>query len=183
MTNGKHSLGFAPDDITDKRDFYNWKSKYDKEAQKEFYWEARYLFMLLIGIPILIFIIWIKAPKNLLGITESQYKVMAKYSYAWLGGSLGGTLFCMKWLYHSVAKGLWHSDRRLWRLLTPHLSGAIAFIFVVIITARIIPIFDPLSLSTPPMCISIGFFVGYFSDNAIAKLTAVADTLLGGISK
>ena len=30
------------------------------------------------------------------------------------GGLLGGTVYGGKWLYHAVAKGLWHEDRKLW---------------------------------------------------------------------
>lgn len=125
------------------------------------------------------FLLWTKKPDFLISLDDIDFRTFIKYSFAWLGGLLGGTLYCIKWLYHSVAKSIWHLDRRLWRFLTPHLSGAIGFIFMAILDSNIIRIFDSNSMNSPWVHFSIGFIIGYFSDSATAKLAELARTLFG----
>jgi len=122
-------------------------------------------------------------PNLLLKLSEERYATLALYGYAWLGGSLGGTLFDLKWLYHSVAKGVWHVERRLWRILIPHISGGYAFAVIVLISSGIFRIFDAATLSRPSVVVGIGFLVGYFSDSAIGKLNEIANTLFGSGGK
>jgi hypothetical protein len=119
----------------------------------------------------------------LLNLSDKRYATFALYCYAWLGGSLGGTLFDLKWLYHSVGKGLWHVERRLWRILIPHISGGHAFAVIVLISSGIFRIFDATTLSRAPVVVGIGFLVGYFSDSAIGKLNEIANTLFGSSGK
>jgi hypothetical protein len=88
-------------------------------------------------------------------------------------------LFTIKWLYHSVAKGGWHIERRLWRVFTPHVSGALACMVVVLISGGIFPVLNAHSVDSLGGVVGISFLVGYFSDHAIAKLTEVAETLFG----
>lgn len=184
MNDEKPAPGFAPDDLTDGRERLDWKTRYpDKEAKRAILLEAIYVTLLLFGIPILILLIWLKIPRIWLQIEEAQYKVLMTYAFAWLGGTFGGTLFDMKWLYHSVAKQIWHRDRRLWRLFTPHISGALSFAVVLLISSGILRIFDQTALDSPAVVLAIGFMVGYFSDSATAKLTEVAETLFGATSK
>lgn len=172
--------GFAPGNLTDGRKPGDWKTRYpEKEAQRAIRFEAIYVVTLFFCCPVLLFLVWKGSPNPLLGLNQEQYSVLSRYLYSWIGGLLGGTLFDLKWLYHSVAHQLWNRDRRLWRLLAPHLSAALSFIFVVMIDSGIIVIFDPSSLSKPPAVISIAFLVGYFSDSALAKLSDVAYSLFG----
>lgn len=110
-------------------------------------------------------------------------QVLVKYSFSWLGGTLGGTLFAIKWLYHSVAKWKWNEDRKLWRYFTPPISGALAFIVVLLISSGVLKIFDQNAMRSPSLSLAIGFMVGYFSDSAIAKLSEVAQTLFGTLKE
>ncbi len=130
-------------------------------------------------VPVLVFIVWQGFPKLWLGLDDQRYPTFARYCYAWLGGMLGGTLFDLKWLYHTVARGIWHLDRRLWRMLIPHISGGLAFVVVVLVSSGMFRIFDAVQLSRPPVVLGVSFLVGYFSDRAVGKLAEIADTLFG----
>ena len=61
----------------------------------------------------------------------------------------------------------------------PHISGALAFAFLVLISSGILTIFNlepgNESLTVP---IAVGFIVGYFSDTATAKLKEVAENFV-----
>jgi hypothetical protein len=175
--NASTPASFAPADLTDGRNPGDFCSRYqDPQAKREITLEATYLGLLIIAIPCLMIFLWLGYPKDWSGISDSRYTPILKYGFAWLSGALGGTLFDVKWLYHSVAKTKWHEDRRLWRLFIPHLSGGLAFACIALISSRIIPIIDIQSLSS---VVGIAFMVGYFSDHAIAKLTEIAENLLG----
>jgi hypothetical protein len=169
---------YAPANPTDGRSIGNWQSRYPVEANIIIKKEAFYVGVLLVLIPSL-----------LICIHQDFFKlfiipdVIKKYSYAWLGGMLGGVLFSIKWLYHSVARFLWNQDRWLWRLFTPHISGALSFSFVILISSGIINIFSPEALNKPTAVFGLSFLVGYFSDSAIAKLNEVAITLFGSTEK
>ena len=124
-------------------------------------------------------ILWLDGPKTWFGIPETKYGAIVKYGIAWLAGTLGGTLFSLKWLYHAVAHGIWNIDRRLWRVLTPHLSGGLSFAVLTLLSSGLIRVFDSTSVESLPLVTGIGFLTGYFSDSAIAKLTEIAETLFG----
>ena len=94
------------------------------------------------------------------------------YFFAWIGGTFGGLVFAGKWLYHTVARGYWNLDRRLWRVLTPHLSGILALFIVIIFSSDI---FNECQTYSIHKSCGIGFLVGYFSDNAIGKLSELAN--------
>jgi len=173
---------FGQADPTDNRDRYDWKSKYDDPvAKREIRLEAVYLLVLLFGLPAVMAIFWLGYPKQLFHLTDEQYRPLLKYVFAWTSGSLGGVLFDVKWLYHVVARGLWHLDRRLWRLFTPHISGGLSFFVLALVASGGLRIFDGRATDSLSLVMGLGFLVGYFSDSAIAKLTEVAETLFGTI--
>jgi hypothetical protein len=92
-------------------------------------------------------------------------------------GFLGGTVYGAKWLYHAVAKGLWHEDRALWRYLTPWISlgvtvGVGAFIYSNTVGKSGAP-------ASGSSLVGTGFLIGYFSDKALAKMKDVAEVLFG----
>jgi hypothetical protein len=180
MPHGPTDPGFAPDDLTDARRRRDWKTRYpDPEAQKAIRFEAIYVFVLFALCPPLLILIWYAAHVWFRSASDPSFASATRYAYGWIAGLLGGTLFSLKWLYHSVAHAIWNIDRRLWRLFSPHLSAALAFIFICLIDSRIVAVFDPASLNTPSTIVSIGFLVGYFSDTALAKLSDVAYSLFG----
>ncbi len=171
---------FAPADPTDGRELLEWRSKYaDIDAKRGIRFEAVYLASLLLITPLAILTLWLDYPKHWLGLPDQKYEPILKYGMAWLSGILGGTLFSLKWLYHSVARQVWHQDRRLWRLFTPHISGGLAFAIVALISSGLIRVFDRQAIESHSLVVGVAFMVGYFSDSAIAKLTEIAETLFG----
>jgi hypothetical protein len=180
MARPRDVSAFGQADPTDNRGLLEWESKYSApQARKEIRFEAIYLAALLFGMPLIMCLLWLESPKNWLHISDAKYRPILKYGLAWGAGTLGGTLFAIKWLYHTVARQLWHLDRRLWRLFTPHISGGLAFGVTALIASGVIRIFDKNATNSHPLLVGFGFLVGYFSDSAIAKLSEVADTLFG----
>jgi hypothetical protein len=183
----KDNPAFAPQDLTDGRKKLDWKSRYqDPAAQHAIRQEAIYLGAHFAVLPFLILFIWLRGADCICGrssVWAEQGHRITCLILAWLGGTLGGTLFSTKWLYHSIAKSLWHLDRRLWRFFTPHLSGALAFATFLIISSGLLPVIDNNKLDFEAVALSAGFIVGYFSDSATAKLTEVAETLFGSSRK
>lgn len=118
---------FAPANPTDNRELLEWQSRYPDPTPR--LWiriEAVYLASLLLLVPVAMLALWLEYPRNWLQLSDQKYRTLFLYGLAWLGGTFGGTLFDIKWLYHSVARQIWHMDRRLWRLFTPHLSGGLS---------------------------------------------------------
>lgn len=173
---------FGQADPTDGRKRYDWKSKYtDPIAVKEIRKESWYLGILLFGLPIIMTVLWLEYPKYLIHISDQKYRPILKYGFAWTSGTLGGALFDLKWLYHTVARGRWHMDRRLWRIFTPHISGGLSFFVLALIASGGLRIFDSKATDSLAVVVGVGSLVGYFSDSAIAKLTEIAETLFGTV--
>jgi hypothetical protein len=180
MTERNKVAAFGQVDPTDNREVGEWRSKYtDPEAKRAIRVEAAYIAALLFVVPLAMLILWLQYPKTWLHIDDQHNAVLVHYGLAWLAGTLGGTLYDAKWLYHTVARQLWHMDRRIWRLFTPHISGGLAFAVIALIASGLVRVFDPHAVESSARTIGVGFLVGYFSDSAIAKLTEVAETLFG----
>lgn len=175
----EHVPGFAPDDRTDGRAPLDWEPKYPPEARREIRKEALYLGGLLAFIPFAMLVFWLGYPNRWLNLTADTYGSVVKYILAWLGGTLGGTLYDIKWLYHTVARRIWHLDRRLWRLFTPHISGGLAFAMIAVISSGILRVFDTQATQSRSLVVAVAFLVGYFSDTAVAKLSEIAETIFG----
>jgi hypothetical protein len=170
--------GFAPADPLDGRTLGDWSTRYSG-TQFWIYSEAGYLLSLMAASGVVIFLAWHGDAQRWLDVPKANADTFAQVAYVWMGGVLGGTTFSMKWLYHSVARGQWHLDRRLWRLFTPHLSGALALASVALLTSGLIGIFDQATIRQPKALFAIAFLAGYFSDNTVAALARLADQLLG----
>jgi len=180
---------FAPSDYTDGRKTLDWETRYPNEARKKIRTEAIYLSIILVACLAVMFYAIYQFPASNAANQSDQSSVVSGNTVvsswqfglfcAWLSGTVGGTLFSIKWLYHSVAKHLWNEDRRLWRLFTPHISGAVSLFTVLLIASGVLQIFDENSINRPLMILGVGFLVGYFSDKALAKLAETADTLFG----
>lgn len=169
--------GFAPGDYTDGRKPGDWQSKYEDKALTSIRWEATYLSAVFALAVAGIFLVWLGFPQRRLGLTDQRAAIFSRYCLAALSGVFGGVLFAMKWLYHSVAKQIWNLDRRWWRYFTPVISGGLAFAMVLVIGS--FGGFDPNLVSTNARTTAVGFLIGLFSDNALAKLAEVAQTLFG----
>jgi len=180
MTKQSNSSAFGQADPTDGRKPFEWPSKYtDPTAIRKQRSEAIYLGILLFLMPMLMVVLWLEFPKYWFHLSDAKYAPLLKYGFAWAAGTMGGVLFDLKWLYHTVARGLWHLDRRLWRIFTPHISGGLSFFVLALISSGALRIFDSQATNSPALIVGVGFLVGYFSDSAIAKLTEVAETLFG----
>jgi hypothetical protein len=164
---------------TDGREALDWESHYPRLAVKKIAFEAVYLAVIIFVSIAASFITWSACFGIPTFLTQSKYNCLVKYILAFFGGSLGGSLFDVKWLIHSVAKKKWHLDRRLWRFFVPLMSGCFSALFVMLISSGILKIFDSKSIETPSLSFGFGFMVGYFSDSAIAKLSELANTLFG----
>jgi hypothetical protein len=177
---GPPDTNFAPVNPTDGRKLLEWESKYTDPLAR--WWirvEAAYLACLLFAAPIMVLVMWLGYPQRWFYLSDQKYRTLFTYGIAWIGGTFGGTLFDIKWLYHSIAKQVWHLDRRLWRFFTPHISGGLAFIVIALISSGLVRVFDRHAIESPPLVLGVAFLVGYFSDSTVAKLAEVADTLFG----
>ena len=170
---------FGQSDPTDGRERLDWETKYPPKAVSAIRFEAWYLGFLLLLAPVALLVLWAGWPQCRLGLSDQKYHVAMKFGLAWAAGTLGGILFDIKWLYHSVARQLWHIDRRLWRVFTPHLSGGLAFFVIVLIESHIFTIFDRNITNRSVTVVGIALLTGYFSDSAVAKLSEIAETLFG----
>ena len=172
--------GFAPVDLTDGRVVGEWKSRWtDADARRSIRLEATYLTVIFALTPVATIAVWLRWPEHPLGIDKGRYETFALYAYGVIGGVLGGTLFDIKWLYHTVAHGRWNRDRRLWRLMTPLIAGALAFGMLLLGTADLVPLLDTAQLRKPEAAMGVSFLIGYFSDNTIGAMARVANGLLG----
>lgn len=178
---GDHEeVDFAPTDLTDGREEKDWSSRYpERWCRFQICAEALYLLALLYGSAILLLLVWLETPQEWLDISSSDYKTFQVYSYAWLGGLLGGTLFAVKWLYHTVGKGIWHADRLPWRIFTPHLSSAFSFGLIAIVTSSIFEVLNQELLRQGAAVVGLSLILGYFSDFTVARLYRLAENLLG----
>ena len=178
---GSRMVDFAPADYTDGRQPLEWETKYPLAARKKIRVEGLYLGGIFLTYSIAVFV-FLYDGDSILSSKPDPQKLLS-HLYGWSGGTIGGTLFSIKWLYHSVAKRLWHEDRRLWRLFTPHISGAVAFFTILLIGSGILQIFNPELVKNSTGVLGFAFVVGYFSDKALAKLAETADTLFGVTEK
>lgn len=180
MTREDDISAFGQVDPTDRRERWEWETRYpNPAAQRAIRLEATYLAILLFGTPLIMGVLWLKLPKYWFHFPDQSYPAFLKYALAWGAGVFGGTLFDVKWLYHSVARGWWNIDRRLWRIFTPHISGGLAFAVTALISSGMVSIFDGKAMDSHCGVIGFGFLVGYFSDSAIAKLYEIAETIFG----
>jgi hypothetical protein len=166
-----------PHDEADGRTRQDWRSHYPTEARKQIRLEASVVAAISIGSLVMVFMVWSGLIAKWAGCSACARPVFARYGYFFCGGVLGGTLFGIKFLYHVVAKGFWHQDRCLWRVLSPLLAGSLAFIVGALTDAGFLGL--TISASKAPAFLSLGFITGYFGDKALAKMTEMADVIFG----
>lgn len=103
----------------------------------------------------------------------------AKWVALALAGFIGGLVFDLKWLYHAVAKGKWHQDRCLWRLIVPFNSAMVSLFTGFLFASGVIPFLKNESFDEYYTLLGFGFVFGYFSDNILAALQNLAAKLFG----
>lgn len=167
--------GFAPNEPTDERMIGDWRTRYPPEARNAIRMEAVYVSFCLLVALIGTLAVAIESATFALPIKHSSWLALSPYLFAYVGGLLGGTLFTMKWLYHTVAKGIWNRDRRLWRLFTPFLSGGASLAVILLCASGALPFFGPQLVRTNAGALGLSIVLGYFSDRAFSALERFAE--------
>ncbi|MFH1062044.1 MAG: hypothetical protein V1747_04070 [Candidatus Omnitrophota bacterium] len=166
----------SSEDSTDGRKRYDWKTGYPSEALHKIYAEAIFLFIMFFSSLLLIFAAWQGLIMGLFLLDSEQVVVLKKYSYYASSGLLGGVTFGMKYFYRMVARGYWHEDRRMWRIMSPFIATVIALIVGALIDSSMINTKKPL---ITPAILSLGFLSGYFADEAVGKMYEIANVIFG----
>jgi hypothetical protein len=151
-----------------------WQERYDAEAKKHIRHEAQFVggsFALYLAC---IAVVAYAASHPIFRTDPDIIRPFAPQVLAFLGGSLGGALFAMKWLYHSLAKNSWNLDRRLWRYFTPTLSGGAALCVVLLSTSGALPLFGSEVVRSPSGALGVSIVLGYFSDRVFSALEGFA---------
>lgn len=174
-------------DTTDGRKFYEYQSKYPCHIRVQIFIEALYLATILIIS--FYHLIWIFGENLTFWCTTLKYidlnpnlqRIIAFNT----AGFIGGAMFGLKYLYHVTARGLWHEDRRIWRIFSPLLAASLSTMIGILIDGGIVHVSDSHSTTNTPYTsyISIGFITGYFADTALAKLQEVATIVFGSSAK
>ncbi len=177
--------------LTDGRARGEYASLYPKAAWKQITFEFGYLGALLLALTLCL--IDPALSKSEIGGDAGVYTTYffqfeirseaVKWIALTISGMLGGTIFCLKWLYHSVAKGAWHRDRLLWRIVVPFNSALVALFTGFLFASGAVPFLKDETLDTPIMAASFGFIFGYFSDNILAALQNFAQKIFGTLGK
>ena len=141
--------------------------------------EGAYLAGILVACAATLFLLATDKLVKPLRLSDQDGQALASYGGAWIGGTLGGCVFTIKWYYHSIARGKWHLDRRAWRFFTPHVSGVLAFATASLFISGVLPLFNDQITQSASAIVALSFVVGYFSDNTVAALAATADRVLG----
>jgi hypothetical protein len=173
VTNCAAPDAFAPANPTDNRPLYEFASKWSDEASNGQRREGRYLgafgtiglgglFGLLIYTPV------VQSPQT-----------VTSMALVFCAGLLGGTVFSLKWWYHSIAKGIWNFDRFAWRIAVPLQAAVVSMFMHVLFKSDLLGILNPAAMDRIHNILAFGFLVGYFSDSAVAKLAEIAESLFG----
>lgn len=182
----KKSADWNVSDPTDGRAYYEPTSKYPWRNRVEIFFEALYLaLILLIAFYALIWIFsgditFYHSSLRFHDLNEDLRKIVA----FGVAGLIGGSMFGLKYLYHVTGRGLWHEDRRIWRIYSPWLAGALSVIMSMLIDGGLVEIsHGSNTVGQYQKFISIGFMTGYFADTALAKLQEVATVIFGASNK
>jgi len=174
-------------DYDDRRSDGDWKSRYNGRAWFQIIIEFLLLFLyLVVANYFLIEAITKKPEENTLDgfIYSSLFSVYvaeekAKWIALALAGFVGGAVFDLKWMYHSVAKGIWNVDRCLWRIIVPFNSSMVSLFTGFLFASGVIPFLKNESFEDYYVLLGFGFVFGYFSDNILAALQNLAKKAFG----
>ncbi len=171
-------------DLDDHRALGEWRTVYPCRAWLQISAEFIYLIALLLsGLSLLAFGAWCHVNREVgtafpLAELSRDFDV-SKWVALSLAGLIGGTVFDLKWLYHSVANRKWHCDRVLWRVIVPFNSAAVSLFTGFLLASGVIPFLKAESFSGIYTLLGLGFVFGYFSDNILAALQNLAQEIFG----
>jgi len=163
-------------DPSDGREQHEWETSYPRKAVIEIRYELIFLFILLFTSLFLIFFNWVGWINTFIPLSPEQNITLRKYLYFAFSGLLGGVAYGIKYFYRTVARGYWHQDRRIWRVMSPFVALIIGLIVGTMINSNIMKAPAPLSGAA---CVSIGFVSGYFADQAVGKMYEIAAVIFG----
>jgi hypothetical protein len=175
----KSAAGPDTGDPTDGRNKFDWQTRYkssNTSAWHQIAVEATYTVSAAFIALTLIFMVWRGLIPKWAGWNHAEAQSFRIYGFYAASGLLGGTVFCLKYLYRVVARGYWHEDRRLWRFISPLISMFVAFAIGALIQSKMISFSVQ---SRAPGIVGTGFLLGYFGDQAVAKLHEIANVLFG----
>lgn len=178
---GSHAAPKRYPEDTDDRDLWDPTTRYEQkfvDAQRR---EGAYILAILAACLLGLIAVGVGLVDRLLclvGMNVSDVPVARSYEWLCLGGLLGGTVYSAKWLYHAIAKGMWHEDRRTWRYLSPWISlGTTVGVGALFIAGFLKTSVD--STPTGATYTGVGFLIGYFSDMFLAKMKELTQVLFG----
>ena len=179
--------GSPPKELDDSRDVGEWASRFRWHAWCQISIELIYLVILLTAGSVALLDAALTLPNAtdipgtyvspLLGLKIKAFAL--KWIALWIAGLLGGTVFDLKYLYHSVAKGLWNCDRLLWQLIVPFNSAVVALFTGFLVSSGAVPFLRSEAFDTALPNLAFGFIFGYFSDNILAALQNFAKKIFG----
>lgn len=160
----------------DGRSPYEWDTKYPPEAIKMIIQDTVYVSIIFLSALGASFI----CASGVLATDWQLNESTCKYLQYAFPGLLGGITFGMKYLYRTVARGYWHRDRRVWRVLSPWIALSVSFAIGIMVEAGL---FSSSTGELPTYVeakrVGIGFLSGYFADQAVGKMCDLADVLFG----
>jgi hypothetical protein len=175
-------------DLSDNRKPGDWVSRYGWKAWAQIVVELFYLFSLLfIGVSVIsdaivssnVNVTTEQIHSSLLGV--SMGVPIAKWFGLAIAGMIGGIVYDLKWLYHSVAYNIWNRDRCLWRICVPINSSMVSLFTGFLFASGLVPLKDELFDNIFAL-LGFGFIFGYFSDSVLAALQNFARRTLGTLS-
>lgn len=182
---GAHPVS-VPAPSPDGRQLWEWKTKYE-EPMPQIRREACILggFLVFFGFLATLCFAFV-GDFNFFVSSSSQplLQLSRRDALVWLVGSVGGTIYAIKWLVHSVANGLWHQDRFLWRVFVPLTGGIYALVVLGLLESGFMGgKGTDLESSNLTRELVIAFLGGYFADGVSGLLTNVANAIFGKVDK
>lgn len=162
----------------DGRNQKDFETIYPADVLKIIRKEAVYISLWFIAACTILILNYFRTFNLIFGIGPERLS-FAYFIYFIASGLLGGVVFELSCFCTVVAKGYWHKDRRMWRLLSPLVSMGTAFIIGAMAGAGLL---SGENSSTNSWAIAIGFFAGYFADEAAGKMKEIALVFFGKTS-
>lgn len=177
-------------ELDDGRDVGDWASRYDLGAWIQIFPEFLLLTTYLIVPGYFLLESIFEPPASVVKdgfIYSSLFEVHisdtnAKWVALALAGFIGGAVFDLKWLYHSVAKGIWNRDRCLWRIIVPFNSAMVSTFTGFLLASGVIPFLKNESFENVFTLLGFGFVFGYFSDHILAAMQNLARKAFGTLN-